>query len=266
MELIRSLEIAKITSGDKGLPITKYYGEELINKISTPKPSVEEILGVVDLALESLMAEMHEYHPRHFSAIITFAKELEKATSNRSGCEPKNLWDCLEGRGKIEDTGNTLIDRINVEKNPEIKVLLLGQYIQILYESQSANFLNFVNLIMNDYKTGIDQDSMLLLQTMLTLDNEHKGREIKALGKKGFRCEFCRIRNGFAHFRYEVYANGNLHIWDMKNLNSENAGKVFDKLYTLKELIEMMTAMLCEASTIRALTFHERFKSAFKEK
>ncbi len=32
------------------------------------------------------------------------------------------------------------------------------------------------------------------------------------------------------------------------------------------ELIEMMTAMLCEASTIRALTFHERFKSAFKEK
>ena len=31
------------------------------------------------------------------------------------------------------------------------------------------------------------------------------------------------------------------------------------------ELVEMMTALLCEASTMRAVTFHERFKGAFKE-
>ena len=30
------------------------------------------------------------------------------------------------------------------------------------------------------------------------------------------------------------------------------------------ELIEMMTALLCEASTMRSVTFHERFKGAFK--
>jgi hypothetical protein len=31
------------------------------------------------------------------------------------------------------------------------------------------------------------------------------------------------------------------------------------------QLIKMMTSLLCEAAAMRAVTFHERFKTAFKE-
>jgi len=262
--LIEQLKLISLYLSEKKMIGTKSIVLVLIRDLGEPYTPKQVIIQDFILTTDSFILELGSYYADHFVCINELIMELS-SIAERGYFEGQSLrWDPPEERGSPETLGKENIYDLTHETNPVTKTLLHGLDFIGNYETGKANFANFVNGIFRHYPKANPYELNFLVEKVLTLEPKHIEDEASTLGKKNARCEVCRIRNGFSHFRYKVFPDGTLHIWDIKhNEDKSKTIRIFDRTYTPSDLVNMRNKFYERIEFLNCMAYLYTFRWAF---
>jgi hypothetical protein len=240
-ELITSLYQMTSSLSEYGLIRTECVLSSILENLQKPTVTLKTVVEDFDYAPSSLIMEINDRYPSHYAAIQASSKEFTNVLKRAPVENPKLVWDSLEERATLYGLGNIIADKANQGQDPVVKTLLHCLNVIALYEVGKANYCNYINSTLRHYKNAIEQESDPIIETALTLRQSHMNHENEILIRKSVRCEICRMRNGIAHFRYDISPEGALHVWDIGyNKKTEKKERIFDETYSLRGLVEII--------------------------
>jgi hypothetical protein len=246
--LIENLRLITTSMEENEFHRTSLVLSTILHDMDIPNPSIVCIRDLLKDSYLTFVEEVMEKKPLHHKCLKLIAKEMQEFPRTKPIPNPKEMFISPYGRGPL-DLKNELVRIANETRDPKARTLLFCLLLIASYETDKIDVENFINWMASQYEKGLSRSS-LIIQSLLSLDYDQLDWEKHNLQSKSLRCDVCRIRNGIAHFRYDLSDEGTITIWDIVENN-----EVFKKTLTQNQLVTLITDFRERTFILSSLSF-----------